>query len=54
MGIPEAPDLGLILASLSTTLLGLGLLAWGWVDGMVGKIVFLGILMLVGGVGMGR
>jgi EmrB/QacA subfamily drug resistance transporter len=44
---------GLILASLTTSLLGLGLLAWGWVGGMVGKIAFLGILMLIGGVGMG-
>jgi EmrB/QacA subfamily drug resistance transporter len=44
---------GLILASISTILLGLGLLAWGWVAGIAGKVVFLGFLMLIGGVGMG-
>jgi EmrB/QacA subfamily drug resistance transporter len=44
---------GLSIASITTIILGQGLLAWGWVDGIVGKVAFLACIMLISGIGMG-
>jgi len=44
---------GICVGSITTIALGQGLLISGWVDGIIGKVAFLALLMLVSGIGMG-
>lgn len=44
---------GICVGSITTIALGQGLVIFGWVDGIIGKVPFLALLMLVSGIGMG-